>query len=177
MGAVSIEHDATATVTAATARGSISIEGASLASVTHDEVSATIALASSSPSSLTIDTSAVSVEIATAAPATITIDAQSTPAISAVEHDSFDTLAHAIAESCVTDYEYDGDGNVTRVVSWASAARETKVRESSFVYSAGLLTASTTTQHNGAGAIVATLTLSFTHDGDGKVTSKTTTRS
>lgn len=92
-------------------------------------------------------------------------------------HDGLDSLAHAIAETSETEYAYDGDGNLTRTTVWTSSARTTKVREKQNTFVAGVLTQSVTTQHNSAGAIVSTLTKTFTYDGDGDLVTSTTTRS
>ncbi len=177
MGSVSIETAALATVTTSTTRGSVTIETAAPATVTHDETAGSLTIASAAPATVTVETTSSSIEITTQPPAVVTIDAESTPNVSLGQHDALDSLAHELAESCVTDYEYDGDGNITRVVTWASAARAVKVRERLFAYSGGLLATSTTTQHDAAGAVIATLAQAFTYDGDGNVTSKTTTRS
>lgn len=96
-------------------------------------------------------------------PATITIDGGSV-AIADDDHDARDTLVHEIAEDADVELAYDIDGNLERSTAWTSAVHTTKIRETLFVYDVdGNLIETTTTQHDGTGAVVATLTKTLTY--------------
>ena len=49
---------------------------------------------------------------------------------------------------------------------WTSSAHSTKVRETLFTYSGGVLTQTVQRQYDGAGVLLATLTKVFTYSGD-----------
>jgi len=81
------------------------------------------------------------------------------------DHEALDSLCHRIAESSETEYEYSGD-DLVRTTVWTSSAHSTKVRETLFTYSGGVLTQTVQRQYDGAGVLLATLTKVFTYSGD-----------
>jgi len=90
------------------------------------------------------------------------------------EHEDLDTLTHELVEDSVTDFVYSGS-RVTGTTVWTNVGRTTKIRETAFTYTGARLTQSVTTQYNGAGASLYTLTKDFSYTGS-NVTLMTTIR-
>lgn len=112
-----------------------------------------VALGATPPTTITIDVTAARVELASAAPQGPASD---------VTHDDRDTLVHNLAETSDTELEYSA-GSLVRSTVWTTAGHTVKVRETLFTYVGGDLTSTVTTQHDGAGAVVSTLSKAFAY--------------
>lgn len=89
------------------------------------------------------------------------------------QHEVLDTLTHELAETAYTENTYTS-GKLTQVIVWTSVAKLIKIRQSVFTYTGANLTTSVTTQHNGAGAVIATLTKVFSYASGNLVNIQTT---
>ena len=77
-------------------------------------------------------------------------------------HRDLDQLVHHVAESSFDEYIYNGSQLVS-LTTWADGTKTRKIRESLFTYNGGRLQQVVTTQHDGSGAVVETLTEIFTY--------------
>lgn len=78
------------------------------------------------------------------------------------QHEALDTLVHSLSETAYQELTYAG-ANLTTAIYWTDNTKTLKIRESSFTYSMGKVATSVTTQYNGAGTAVQTLTKTFTY--------------
>lgn len=85
-------------------------------------------------------------------------------AIDLDQHETLDTLTHALAEDAVTDYTFSGK-QLSVSTTWTDVGRTLKIRESTFAYTGKALTGVVTLQFDGLGATVTTLTKTLTYTG------------
>ncbi len=79
-------------------------------------------------------------------------------------HEALDTLTHRLAEDEDVEFAY-SSGDLMRVTHWTDAGRTTKIREIILSYTSGDLTGVVATQHDGTGAVIATLTKTLAYVG------------
>lgn len=80
------------------------------------------------------------------------------------QHETLDTLVHGLAEDAFTENTFTGS-KLTSSIAWTDDGKTLKIRESRFTFTGSKLTGSVTEQFNGLGAIIATLTRTFTYSG------------
>lgn len=130
---------------------------------------ATLGVVAPAAPTLRVDVAAARLELATVGP--------QGPAASDAAHDARDTLVHRIAETSDVELAYDVDGQLVRATTWTSPARTTRIRETSFAYTAGTLTSTITRQYDAGGLAIRTLTRTFDYSPSGDLTGVETTLS
>lgn len=129
-----------------------------------------VELLDTAPTVEQVSSGVVDVELLSATATIVEVEIGGSSAVDLPTHDALDTLTHAIAESSQTEFAYTGD-QLTRVTVWTDGTHTTKIRESLLTYTGDDLTGIVTTQHNAAGAVIATLTKTLTYSGGSLVTS------
>ena len=82
------------------------------------------------------------------------------------QHETLDTLTHAVVENSITDVVYvPGTKLAQTSTTWTDVGRTLKIRESNFTYTGKSLTGVVTQQFNALGAAIVTLTKTFTYTG------------
>lgn len=86
--------------------------------------------------------------------------------ISLTEHETIDSLVHNLAETSITEITRDGGGLVTNVDVRNLPVTGTLIRSTTITRAAGKVTQIVENQHDGAGAVIQTLTSVINRDGN-----------
>lgn len=89
-------------------------------------------------------------------------------------HDTLDTLAHNLSETCYTELTRDGSNRVTDVITWTTPAKTTKVREMNITRTSGRISQVVLKQYDGSGVLIQTLTRVIARSG-GRISTITDT--
>lgn len=98
-----------------------------------------------------------------------------TGGFSSEAHRTLDQLTHEIDEDYYGEYTYSGN-QATAYIVWTSVAKTLKIREYTYSYTGAQITGMVVKQYNGAGAVVETLTYTYTWSGS-RIQSETCVRS
>lgn len=80
-------------------------------------------------------------------------------------HRPLDQLVHEIAETSFVEYVYSAN-KVTDIITWTDSGKTIKIREESFVFTAGKIDTITMKQYDGLGVLVETLVSTFNFTGN-----------